>query len=327
MDSVYETQRRAHEELERCEQAMADAFADAGSTVRWRLGRPPPLASLTPPPRGPSVQHVDRVNTEHFVKRMLDRSRARAEELAALYEDRDGARKAEWAATGPPNEFSEFYERLQALKDFHRRYPDEMLEPMELEFLRLRRAARLPVKSHAPDAASAVSAAGGGGAVDPAATPMASSAAAPGAIEPSVIAAEEMAKFTAEEAYGRNLDMHELHDEFMNLHRQFGERATKTSYLDYLGTFDRLFDVPMSSKRRADYRRYLQHLHAYLHGFIERTRPLFNVDAEMASAEEEFAQRWSEGTFPGWAIKHGSAPPPQPRPIAGVLLTVFAVAR
>lgn len=32
-------------------------------------------------------------------------------------------------------EFSEFYERLKNLKDYHRRYPNEVVEPLELELV------------------------------------------------------------------------------------------------------------------------------------------------------------------------------------------------
>ena len=36
-----------------------------------------------------------------------------------------------------PDEFSEFYSRLKQLKDFHRHNPNEIEEPMQMEFLKL----------------------------------------------------------------------------------------------------------------------------------------------------------------------------------------------
>jgi Splicing factor SF3a60 binding domain. len=46
--------------------------------------------------------------------------------LRELYEDKDGLRKEEVAALSGPNEFAEFYTRLIAIKDFYRRFPNEV---------------------------------------------------------------------------------------------------------------------------------------------------------------------------------------------------------
>ena len=45
------------------------------------------------------------------------------------------ARKTEIDALSGTSEFSEFYGRLKAIKDYHRRYPNETVEPLELEFI------------------------------------------------------------------------------------------------------------------------------------------------------------------------------------------------
>ena len=43
-------------------------------------------------------------------------------------------RKQEIEALSGPNEFSEFYRRLKAIKDFHRQFPNEVVDPMDAEF-------------------------------------------------------------------------------------------------------------------------------------------------------------------------------------------------
>lgn len=36
-----------------------------------------------------------------------------------------------------PEEFGEFYRRLKHVKEHHRRYPNDVEEPMQMEFLKL----------------------------------------------------------------------------------------------------------------------------------------------------------------------------------------------
>ena len=38
---------------------------------------------------------------------------------------------------GGPDEFSEFYRRLKDIRDHHHRHPNEVEEPMSMEFLKL----------------------------------------------------------------------------------------------------------------------------------------------------------------------------------------------
>ncbi|KXJ04985.1 Splicing factor 3A subunit 3, partial [Exaiptasia diaphana] len=47
-------------------------------------------------------------------------------------------RKEEVHALSGPNEFAEFYSRLRSLKEYHRKYPNEIAEPMQMEFLKLK---------------------------------------------------------------------------------------------------------------------------------------------------------------------------------------------
>ncbi len=47
------------------------------------------------------------------------------------------SRAAQIDALSGPNEFTEFYKRLKVIKDYHRRFPNEVAEPMEMEFLQM----------------------------------------------------------------------------------------------------------------------------------------------------------------------------------------------
>ncbi len=46
-------------------------------------------------------------------------------------------RRDEIGSLGGPDEFGEFYRRLKVVKDFHRRNPNEVEQPMTMEFLKL----------------------------------------------------------------------------------------------------------------------------------------------------------------------------------------------
>ncbi|XP_027043933.1 splicing factor 3A subunit 3-like [Pocillopora damicornis] len=116
MENLLEQQRRLHEERERLENAMADEVLH-----KKQLGK-------------------EQINSDHQVKILLERSALNAETLSSLYEDKDGLRKEEVSALSGPNEFAEFYARLRSLKEYHRKFPNEVAEPMQMEFLKLKEA-------------------------------------------------------------------------------------------------------------------------------------------------------------------------------------------
>ncbi|VDN32650.1 unnamed protein product, partial [Gongylonema pulchrum] len=60
--------------------------------------------------------------------------------LRLIYEDEDKSRKMELRSIAGPNEFAEFYSRFKALKDAHRRNPDEIAVPLSLEFQKMNEA-------------------------------------------------------------------------------------------------------------------------------------------------------------------------------------------
>ncbi|KAJ3040108.1 Splicing factor 3A subunit 3 [Rhizophlyctis rosea] len=111
MDSIIEQQRRAHEEIERIENAATAELLQKTKT------------------------HKEKLMQEQRVNNYLERIQSRSQFLLHLYEDEDGARRSEISAISGATDISEFYERLKNLKDYHRRYPNEVVEPLELELV------------------------------------------------------------------------------------------------------------------------------------------------------------------------------------------------
>lgn len=59
-----------------------------------------------------------------------------SDKLKRYYTDDDSLRQEEINSISGPNEFAEFYGRLRTIKQYHRKYPNEVAEPMQMEFLR-----------------------------------------------------------------------------------------------------------------------------------------------------------------------------------------------
>ncbi|KAI9102826.1 hypothetical protein DFS34DRAFT_591443 [Phlyctochytrium arcticum] len=105
MNSPLELQRKAHEDVERLEEA----------TVGQLLH---PLKS-----------QKERLMTEHRVDKLLAQIQSRSQALLDMYVDEEGTRQEEIRAiTSGSQDFSEFYGRLRAIKDWHRRYPGGIAE-------------------------------------------------------------------------------------------------------------------------------------------------------------------------------------------------------
>ncbi|PKC73150.1 hypothetical protein RhiirA1_530621 [Rhizophagus irregularis] len=237
MESILEQQRKAHEEIERLEQAIVDQFIKETKSV--------------------GLQHKERLIREHRVSDFLDRISSRSKFLHELYEDTDGARKTEIDALSGTSEFSEFYGRLKAIKDYHRRYPNETVEPLELEFIN-------QSKQNGDD--------------------------------------DEIDKlFSGEEGSGRFLDLHALHEQYVNL-----KNFKKTDYLTYLSEFDHFSDYPKEHKNNGEYLKYLKELKNYLESFFKRVKPLSNLDDIRNEAEREFNEKWAQGKVHGWEKQIGA---------------------
>lgn len=110
-----------------------------------------------------------------------------------------------------------------------------------------------------------------------------------------------LVEFSDEEGFGRYLDLHECYNIYLNL-----RNVEKSDYITYLMTFDHVFDIP-KERKNMEYKKYLETLINYLHGFVSRVRPLLDLDAEMVQVQKNFEQQWQVGQFPGWPKEHESA--------------------
>lgn len=66
--------------------------------------------------------------------------------LKELYEDKDGFRKEETMEISGPNDFTEFYNRLKNIKEFHRKHPNQVSVPMSVEFDDLNKLRETPTE-------------------------------------------------------------------------------------------------------------------------------------------------------------------------------------
>ena len=114
MDSVFEVQRQNHEEIERFEQALATVLSKSQTTQQAKL-----------------------IN-EHKASQLLDRITSHVTALHNLYRDA-GPRGSELENISgtKPDDLSEFYTRLEKVKEFHVKYPDQIVGGFELELATL----------------------------------------------------------------------------------------------------------------------------------------------------------------------------------------------
>ncbi|KAK7601177.1 hypothetical protein V9T40_008618 [Parthenolecanium corni] len=236
METILEQQRRYHEERERLCDSMVKEMVLKKNSSR------------------------DAINSEHRLKILLDQHMDSTNHLKELYEDKDDFRKEEIASISGHNDFTEFYNRLKSVKDFHRQHPNQVSVPMSIEFDEWNKLRENPTEEM-----------------------------------------NNMVEFTDEEGYGKYLDLHECHEKYINL-----KGVEKVDYITYLSILDHLFDIPRDRKN-TEYKKYLEMLLDYLHNYLLRIKPLFDVDQEMESVQKDFQQQWESGTFPGWQKESGGA--------------------
>ncbi|KAJ8961028.1 hypothetical protein NQ314_006010 [Rhamnusium bicolor] len=115
---------------------------------------------------------------------------------------------------------------------------------------------------------------------------------------------EDMAnfvEFTDEEGYGKYLDLHECYEKYINL-----KGIEKVDYITYLGMFDQLYDIP-KERKTGEYRKYLLCLIEYLTWFVQRIKPLMDLDGDLFEEVNQVFSNWDSGSVPGWPKETGSA--------------------
>nr|XP_023020903.1 splicing factor 3A subunit 3 [Leptinotarsa decemlineata] len=108
-------------------------------------------------------------------------------------------------------------------------------------------------------------------------------------------------EFTDEEGYGKYLDLHECYEKYINL-----KGIEKVDYITYLGMFDQLYDIP-KERKSGEYRKYLLCLIEYLMWFVQRIKPLMDLESGLQEEVDRVIATWESGTVPGWPKETGSA--------------------
>lgn len=74
-------------------------------------------------------------------------------------------------------------------------------------------------------------------------------------------------------------------------------------YITYLSTFDQLYDVP-KERKTGEYRNYLLILIEYLSWFVQRIKPLMDVESELQAEVDAVMAQWDSGNIPGWPVRN-----------------------
>jgi splicing factor 3A subunit 3 len=110
--------------------------------------------------------------------------------------------------------------------------------------------------------------------------------------------------FSGEEAFGRFLDLHELHQAWQNA--TFGGQVEYAAYVAALPMhLDQLSGD--ARKNTEEYSTYLKDLLAYLESFYERSRPLSNLSTAMQKVQQDFEDEWDARHDGGEANGNGAA--------------------
>ncbi|CAD7939797.1 unnamed protein product [Amoebophrya sp. A120] len=140
------------------------------------------------------------------------------------------------------------------------------------------------------------------------------------------------ASFSAEEAFGKRVDLHVLYNQFINWKKYRDVREKKyrdevktrllrnnkeldlsdpeiqkklafveLDYVKWLQTFHEFWDIPRHCKYRDNqYRAYLQQVNAYLESFVQRAQPLLDLPEIIKKSESDFSFEWEKGQKRGW---------------------------
>eukprot|EP00741_Cyanophora_paradoxa_P005594 tig00000912_g5422.t1 len=110
--------------------------------------------------------------------------------------------------------------------------------------------------------------------------------------------------FTAEENFGKNLDLHSHFNRYLNLKAfeklQPGFTRDKFDYMTYVERLDKFAECPRSAKLTLEYKAYLEDLYLYIREFAERAMPLTNHEKVVKQVDADFEERWRNRQILGW---------------------------
>ncbi|KAJ1836446.1 Pre-mRNA-splicing factor sap61 [Coemansia sp. RSA 2711] len=258
MDSIVEQQRQAYEDVERLEQAIVDLMLQNLTKHRYRLIR------------------------EQKINGLLEQIQSRSKHLLDLETDALGLRAKESAAMADGG-FDEFYARLGSIGNYHRRNPELVVRPPELDFLKYKHNPEEADEKRRARAARELASAQG---EDPAADVVGDEEDETETFIDEADERELETMFSGEERFGRYVDLNEQHDLYLNI-----KDARRLTYLEYLAEFAKFADIPRKSKD-AKYVEYLSSLRAYFEGFFARSMPLFNLAQAARESRAVFEAEW-----------------------------------
>lgn len=64
------------------------------------------------------------------------------------------------------------------------------------------------------------------------------------------------------------------------------------------------------TKKTGAYKEYLTNLKNYLVSFMERTRPMYDLNAEFKKSDSDIDKGLDEGTLPGWSLEKAAGMQP-----------------
>ncbi|KAJ5067000.1 splicing factor 3a subunit 3 [Anaeramoeba ignava] len=229
----------------------------------------------------------DTVIKEHKIKNLIEDVQNLSQKLLDIYMDRDGVREQELKQISGDTVFTSFYDRLNSIKTYYRKNPNEDFTIPSMTVLE----DFIPIKNteNHLETLEALKK------------------------ETEKIDEEKVeALFLGEEHFGNFIDLNIFYQKFMNLKLEKylpkmvkstnqNEKEKPLDYISYLGIFNEFMFIPENIKLWKSYRNYLNELMDYLINFIKRSRPLFNLKRAMEIIHNDFKQGWENGYFqPKW---------------------------
>ncbi|KAK5162905.1 Pre-mRNA-splicing factor sap61 [Saxophila tyrrhenica] len=235
----HEDLRYIHEDVERLEQAIAERVVEEPRHIRNRLVR------------------------DHEVATFLSRIQAQSERGLNIYNNQKEELQQEHQAIGTGDPYEDFYKRLDEVKSFHKRYPNEPVENLERAYKRVEQ--------------------GGPGSYAGDIDGMFTGEEAFGRFFDLTMLHEEYLNLPGVKGQ-RKLTYLQYLDLFDNF------------------TPPRC-PITRQDKMTDQYFSYVGSLAQYLESFLNRTKPLQDFDKLFADFENEFETLWGKNEVPGWDEK------------------------
>ncbi|MCL7022049.1 hypothetical protein MKW94_014125 [Papaver nudicaule] len=94
--------------------------------------------------------------------------------------------------------------------------------------------------------------------------------------------------FSGEEGRGRYLDLHEMHNRYVNL--DSADESKRIEYATYLDVFSKPEEISCKLKLTKQYKEYLEHMLGYLISFVQRKEPLQDLERLFARVETDYQE-------------------------------------